>query len=86
MWSLHNRSRTPYEPNRYWSVTGREEYDCKEEQVRTLTTLMFKDFMGKGKLLSSDSSIEKWRSLIPGSMDEAVFKSACGISKGAPYF
>lgn len=55
----------------------RREYDCEEEQMRTLTFSLFSWNMEKGDLVRSYNQPQKWVKIQPGSIDELEWKTAC---------
>jgi hypothetical protein len=63
------------------SEKARDEYDCKEKQVRVLLSSHYFDNMGRGEELAS-SNYQKyeneWRPVLPDTLDEVLFKIACG--------
>ena len=62
----------------YWSRNNQREYDCKEEQVRTLAFTVFVGKMGDGKVVFTHSETEKWDPISPESVGETLWKIACG--------
>ena len=62
----------------YLSNKGQVEYDCKEEKKRFLAFTWFDGKMGGGKGVYSDNDPSKWFPISPGSVDEALWKIACG--------
>ena len=54
------------------------EYDCKEEKSRILALSRFSGQMGNGKAVYLDSETGKWYPVSPGSMEEILWKIACG--------
>ncbi|OQW40029.1 MAG: hypothetical protein A4S08_05495 [Proteobacteria bacterium SG_bin4] len=61
----------------YLSEKVRREFDCEEEQMRTLAFSYFSWNMEKGDLIRSYSQPQKWEKIRPDSMDEAEWKLAC---------
>ena len=61
----------------YLSEKVRREFDCEEEQMRTLAFSYFSWNMEKGDLVRSYSQPQKWEKIRPDSMDEAEWKLAC---------
>jgi hypothetical protein len=62
----------------YRSIKKLWEVDCKSEQMRVVDTNYFSGHMGSGvPLLTATKSTEP-RSVSPGSIDELLFKFACG--------
>ena len=54
------------------------EYDCAEEHTRVLAFTEFSGNMGSGNLVHSNSVEGKWEPVIPGSIDQGLWKIACG--------
>ena len=80
MWHLYDFQTTKTASGiRYFSSKGQEEYDCKEEQSRALAFSMFFDKMGDGVANYSGVVDSNWNPVSPGSIDEKLFKIACGI-------
>lgn len=59
------------------STMHQTEYDCEEEQYRSLASSVYSENMGKGNVTSSDSDISKWFPISPGDVEEAMLKIAC---------
>jgi hypothetical protein len=65
--------------NKFLSMMGQIEYDCKEEQFRALETTLFSSNMVEGKVLySRNNSNLDWSPVPPGSVAETNFQIACG--------
>jgi len=64
----------------YLSMMGHEQYDCKEEQSRVLTTAFFNGHMAKGKVVLNSSAEGTWQTVAPGSANEALWTMACAIA------
>lgn len=62
----------------YLSLKGQREYDCAEERHRTLTATWFSGSMGHGSLVQFDSDEKKWQSVPPSSINQTLWKIACG--------
>jgi len=60
------------------SYKERMEYDCKEELVRSLYQSMFTKNMGAGGLVETFNVIDKWAPIEPESINDALWKFACG--------
>ena len=64
---------------RYLSSVTRNEYDCEEETARQLDIHWYSSNMGQGEIVWSTTNYkEEPRSILPGSIDETLFKIACG--------
>lgn len=64
-----------------YSSRAQNEYDCKEKQIRQLFYALYSDSMGKGKMEHANSEHLNWLPVRPGSMEEAMWKVACGKKK-----
>src|SRR6267143_4405127 len=62
----------------YLSAKAQMEYDCAEQRVRGFTLMYFSGNMGSGKLLDRSSGKDKWLPVSPGSLDQTLWKVACG--------
>ena len=62
----------------YMSIAGETEYDCKNIQVRTLHATFHSGNMGKGKVILTDSMPGEWLPVMPSSIGESLWKTACG--------
>jgi hypothetical protein len=54
------------------------EYDCKEEQMRRLYATMLSGNMGRGNVVDSSPIHEGWQLVQPDSLNERLWKFACG--------
>ena len=59
------------------SRRGRNEYDCKQERIKTLSFSFHSEAMGSGTTLLSDSNEGEWDHIPPGSVSERVLKIVC---------
>lgn len=62
----------------YSSANAQMEYDCAEQRFRGLAVMYFSGNMGSGNLLDRDSGKGKWLPVSPGSLDQTLWKVACG--------
>lgn len=62
----------------FMSITSLEEFDCKENKLRTLFYSLYPGKMGEGKVIFSDSNPSKWEPVLPDSAMEDYLKIACG--------
>ena len=62
----------------YLSAKAQMEYDCAEQRFRGFTVMYFSGNMGSGKLLDHSSGKGKWLPVSPGSLDQTLWKVACG--------
>jgi len=69
----------------YLSQITHSEYDCEEETSRMLDVFMYSENMRQGKIVNSLSNIKNdgisISSIIPGTIQEALFKIACSKKK-----
>ena len=78
VWSLIEY-KTPKQ-NGYFlakSVLSLEEYDCKEDRIRTLSQTQYTGSMGQGDKYSVDLSNEKWGYIAPNTISDYIEKLAC---------
>ena len=63
----------------YLSSKERKEYDCSAEATKILYVTTYAERMGTGRVVTSINTeeFEKWRPIVPGSVDEAKWKMAC---------
>jgi len=64
-----------------YSSRAQNEYDCKEKKIRQLYYSLYSDSMGKGKMEHANSEHLNWLPVQPESMEEAMWKVACGKKK-----
>ena len=64
---------------RYLSEMRRYEYDCKEETSRQLDIYFYSGNMKQGEIVVSAKNIkiDEATSILPGSIDETLFKITC---------
>jgi len=62
----------------YSSAKAQMEYDCAEQRFEGLAVMYFSDNMGNGKVLDRSSGKGKWLRISPGSLDQSLWKLACG--------
>ena len=65
-------------PNPYMSMKERNEYDCKESQVRTLVLYFISRNMGRGKKINANNELGKWKPVPPEGLKNTLWKFACG--------
>jgi hypothetical protein len=81
MWSLidYNLVQEVSADIKFLSQKSQQEYDCKEEQRRTLYFSWHTGNMGKGDVTYIDNKPDnKWSPVPPESTDETLWKFACG--------
>jgi len=85
MWVLFDyktRQRVSEAEPWYLSVRRQEQYDCKQEQMRSLGWTFFTDNMADGRVIRSHSTTEEvWTPVAPGSIAKDLWKLACGTTK-----
>lgn len=59
------------------STKSLDEYDCKNEQYRTLTFHWHSHYKGEGELLYSETVPSKMLPIVPDSVGEIAWKIAC---------
>jgi hypothetical protein len=62
----------------FMSSESLDEYDCKKKQSRTVAFYWYSGSMGEGKLLYGNTDAGKWSLDLPRSINEALWKIACG--------
>ena len=62
---------------KFLSIKAQEEYDCKEEHVRSLANIWASDNMGHGDIINSNIQISNWNPVSPDSIVEGLFRKAC---------
>jgi hypothetical protein len=60
------------------SAKRQGEYNCKEDQSRLLYFSFYSGKKGGGEMVLSVSDPSKWQPVPPESIDEALWKFACG--------
>ena len=85
MWVLFDyktRQRVSEAEPWYLSVRRQEQYDCKQEQMRSLGWTFFTDNMADGRVIRSHSTTEEvWTPVAPGSIAKDLWNVACGTAK-----
>ena len=64
-----------------YSSRAQNEYNCKEKKIRQLFYALYSDSMGKGKMEHANSEHLNWLPVQSESMEEAMWKVACGKKK-----
>ncbi len=81
MWSLYDHVNTKVEQSSgktYFSTRKQTEYDCQDERTRILTFSLHSGKMGGGGAIAVDNTPFQWSSVPPGSVNEILWKFACG--------
>ena len=78
MWKIYDY-KTTQEASGYKFISAKfqDEYDCKEGQIRFLVNTTFSGNMSVGEAIFTNADAGKWRPVMPGSIDEAMWKFAC---------
>lgn len=53
------------------------EYNCKEEKSRIIYEVAYSGSMGSGSVLNAYPDETKFKPIVPGSINETIFKFAC---------
>jgi hypothetical protein len=61
----------------YLSQKARVEYDCAQEQSRSLAVSFHSGNMADGKIVYADDEARGWEPVFPGTFSEALRKAAC---------
>ena len=69
---------TPKGGQNFLSVKGRYEYDCKNENARTLFVSLYSGNMDSGDVVEMKSFHDEWTLVVPDTMFETNWKYACG--------
>ena len=79
MWHLYDlKSAKPFPGlEKYLSLKGQAEYDCKQEQVRELYSSAHSENMGWGNIIFRNTDAGEWAPLPPGSGGKIMWKAAC---------
>jgi hypothetical protein len=80
MWDLYDLKvvRTAGS-TRYLSLAAQNEHDCKEETARRLALIFYSKNMGQGEVVYTSGAMhEEPQPISPGSMENTLFKVACG--------
>jgi surface-adhesin protein E len=62
----------------YLSAKAHMEYDCAVQRYEGLAVMYFSGNMGNGNVLDRSSGKGKWLRISPGSLDQSLWKLACG--------
>lgn len=79
MWSLLDlkvADTTTLKP--YLSMKMQNEFDCKREQYRFLSSHNYSENMGGGEVTYRDTVIARWNPIPPTSAAKTLRKVACG--------
>jgi hypothetical protein len=62
----------------FLSLKEQYDYDCKGQLMRRLYATIYSGNMGRGNVVDSSPIDEKWQPVPPGSLNEHLWKFACG--------
>lgn len=62
----------------YLSLKLQTEYDCKNEQTRTLYASLHSQHQGRGEVVNTSNTVDPWEPVPPGSTVETLWKFVCG--------
>jgi hypothetical protein len=62
----------------YLSAKAYMDYDCAEPRYEGLAVMYFSGNMGNGNVLDRSSGKGKWLRISPDSLDQSLWKFACG--------
>lgn len=62
----------------YKSSISLYEYNCKEIQKRWLSFTSYKNKGAKGVVVSNESYVGQWVEIVPDTISETLWKTACG--------
>ena len=77
MWSVFDYKTAQGSDRPYISAKALDEYDCKEEQTRTLSLSLHSENMGNGDVVSVITDTSQWMPVSPDSIGEIHWKFAC---------
>lgn len=79
MWKMYDyKSVQEISGYKFLSSKFQNEYDCKEWQSRILVNTTYSINMGVGEVVFTQSDTGIWQPVIPGNIDEVMWKFACG--------
>ena len=61
----------------YSSLKAQHEFDCRQQQVRMLSSSLYAGHMGTGVEIESNYRPENWRPIPMRSIEETLWKVAC---------
>lgn len=79
MWSMYDQKQLQHiEQGPFMSMVGQSEYDCKEEQVRSIAYSGYSENMGRGRPNFSSVETLDWSPIIPSTTNNKLWNVACG--------
>ena len=81
IWSLYSLNVPQKLPNGefYHSYVLLKEIDCIEDKSRDLSTTLYQDVMGKGKVIYTYDEISNWSFSRPGTIGDSLVQFSCGF-------
>jgi hypothetical protein len=81
IWSLYSLNVPQKLPNGefYHSYVLLKEIDCVEDKSRDLSTTLYQDMMGKGKVIYTYDEISNWSFSRPGTLVDSLVQFSCGF-------
>lgn len=78
MWELFDFKTAEHVAGKsHLSFKMQNEYDCTEARTRRLAGTFFSGNMGRGKVVYSNATKDKWGPVPPGSVNQDLWKLAC---------
>ena len=59
------------------SIKSLQEFDCREDRSRSLSTVFYSEQMGMGETNHSDSTLGAWDYIQPGTFNAKILKTLC---------
>ena len=81
LWTMYDLRKPDklYDGREYLSFIMQDEYNCAEEQGRTLAATYYSENFGAGTSLKSTNTPNSvWAPVVPRSIGMAIFDVACG--------
>ena len=81
MWSMYDFQTVQTllsDSMKYDSTKQMSTYDCRDEKTRMLTSTLYSERMGKGRVVHRYKLQFEWQALKAGSASEALWRLACG--------
>ena len=79
MWSLLDLNAADTTTGKpYLSMRMHNEYDCKLEQYRFLSSSNYSENMAAGEMVYRNSAAAEWNPIPPSSAVNTLWKTACG--------
>ncbi len=62
----------------FMSTKGQSEFDCKDERRRSIYFSWHSKNMAGGEIVVSQSTIDLWEPVPPGTLNQSLWEYACG--------